>query len=121
MMKQQSALFRNLRAPDESEPAPGFYARVISRVEAAHRPSVWSLFGESVFAERLAYASVAFLLLIGSLLYSTAATEDRLMANSPEYVLAGQEMPEPVTMETPERDRQVVLASLASYDLQDYE
>ena len=60
----QSALFRRaFRA--EAEPDAAFYARVMNRIETQARPSVWSLFGESMFAKRLAYASATFLVLIG--------------------------------------------------------
>src|SRR5262245_17862986 len=60
-MRMQSALFRSLRTREEIEPAAGFYARVMERVETQVKPSAWSLFGESLFAKRLAYASAMFL------------------------------------------------------------
>ena len=71
-MRAQSSLFASLKAPAEMEPGPGFYARVMSRVETQTRPSVWSLFGESLFAKRLVYASAACLVLFGAFLVSDA-------------------------------------------------
>src|SRR5262245_25715943 len=63
-MRLQSALFRKAFQV-EVEPNAGFYARVMNRIETQARPSVWSLFAESLFARRLVYASASFLLLAG--------------------------------------------------------
>jgi anti-sigma factor RsiW len=115
-----SALFRSLRAPRELDPPAGFYARVMNRVESQARPSVWSLFGESEFAKRLAYASATFLLLLGSVLVTSSETEEPLASTAPERILAGEAHPVPVTMENPQEDRDVVLVNLATYQ-QDYQ
>ena len=63
-MRAQSAMFRRAFR-SEVEPGAGFYARVMNRIETQAKPSVWSLFGESMFAKRLAYASATFLVLVG--------------------------------------------------------
>jgi hypothetical protein len=114
-MQMQSALFRSLRAPDEVDPAAGFYARVLDRVETQARPSAWSLFGESLFAKRLAYASAMFLVRLGTVLVSSTDSEEPLAVAAPERIFAGEVDPEPVTMENPQRDRDVVLVNLATY------
>jgi hypothetical protein len=112
-MRAQSLLFRTLKAPVEVEPPAGFYARVMNRIETQNRPSVWSLFADSLFAKRLVYASAMFLLLLGSVLVSSTP-EDTYAVTGPEAILAGQELPEPVTMD-PGRDRDVVLVNLATW------
>jgi hypothetical protein len=111
-MRAQCLLFRTLKAPAEVEPTAGFYARVMNRIETRNPPSIWSLFAESLFAKRLVYASAMFLLLLGSVLV-TSSPEDA--ATGPELILAGQELPEPVTMD-PRRDRDVVLVNLATWN-----
>jgi predicted anti-sigma-YlaC factor YlaD len=119
-MQTQSALFRSLRTPREVDPSAGFYARVMNRVEAQTKPSAWSLFGESLFAKRLVYASATFLLLMGTALFtSTQADEEALALADPEKILAGESHPAPVSMENPQRDRDVILVNLATY--QDYQ
>ena len=127
-MRAQSRLFQSLKAPANLEIDAGFYARVINRVETQARPSVWSLFGESLFAKRLVYASATFLVLLGSFLASAPAIDDELVAGTPEVILAGQQLPEPVSMD-PQKDRDVILVNLASwggegdrdYDAQGYQ
>lgn len=112
-MREQSLLFRSLKVPADVEPSAGFYARVMNRIETQNRPSVWSLFAESLFAKRLVYASATFLLLLGTFLVSSSSSES-YAASGPEAILAGEELPEPVTMD-PGRDRDVVLVNLATW------
>jgi anti-sigma factor RsiW len=118
-MQMHSALFQSLRSA-EMDPAAGFYARVMNRVDTQVRPSVWSLFGESLFAKRLAYASAMFLLVLGSVLVTSPGPEEPLAVAAPERILAGESDPVPVTMENTQQDRDVVLVNLATYR-QDYQ
>src|SRR5579875_3227337 len=74
-MKAQSEMFRSLRAPEEVEPTAGFYARVMQRIEERTSASIWSVFIDSPFGKRLAYASLAIALLLGTYLV-TAESED---------------------------------------------
>jgi anti-sigma factor RsiW len=117
-MQMHSALFQSLRTP-ETDPAAGFYARVLNRVETQARPSAWSLFGESLFAKRLAYASAMFLVVLSTVLVTSTAPEEPLAMAAPERILAGESDPIPVTMENQQEDRDVVLVNLATYR-QDY-
>jgi hypothetical protein len=48
---------------DELEPAPGFYARVMARIEAQAPPSFWSFFLEPL-GMRIVYASLALAVLL---------------------------------------------------------
>lgn len=68
----QAQMIRDaLRVPAELAPAPGFYARVMARVEAENaQPSFWSIFTDP-FGQRLVYASAALLLLMGVAIFTT--------------------------------------------------
>jgi len=65
-MREQAALLREWRVPDtvEVEPRPGFYARVLERIEAEGPGSIWSLFFDSAFGYRIALASLALAALL---------------------------------------------------------
>jgi anti-sigma factor RsiW len=116
-MQAQTALFRRaFRA--EVEPDGAFYARVMNRIETQAKPSVWSLFAESMFAKRLAYASATFLVLVGVVFVSANEPDEPFAASDPHMILAGDQQYTPVTMDVNmdmERDREVVLANLATY------
>ena len=58
-MREQALALRVLRAEQELDPSPGFYARVTARIEAQSRPSIWGVFLEPAFGRRLMYASLA--------------------------------------------------------------
>ena len=118
-MRMQSALMRSLRAPREVEPDGAFYARVMNRIDTQQKPSPWSLFGESLFAKRLAYASAMFLVAVGTVLVTGAEREEPLAVAAPEYIFAGEAHPAPVSMEDPQRNRDAILVKLATY--QDYQ
>jgi anti-sigma factor RsiW len=120
-MQAQTALFRRAFRV-QSEPDPGFYARVMNRIETQAKPSVWSLFAESMFAKRLAYASATFLLLAGVVFVSEMQPDQPLAASDPHMLLAGESEFVPVNLDLDvdvERDRNVVLVNLATY--QDYQ
>ncbi|MBV9303927.1 MAG: hypothetical protein JOY62_14670 [Acidobacteriaceae bacterium] len=78
-MKTQSVLLHSLRAPEDGpEPAPGFYARVIQRVEEGARDSVWSVFVYSPFGKRLGFASLALATLLSSYVIGLEAKDGHL-------------------------------------------
>jgi hypothetical protein len=112
-MSVQHDLFGALRVREAAEPAPGFYARVMNQIETQVRPSVWSLFGDSLFARRLTYASLTFFVLLGTFFVGSA--DQTVMLNAPETIIASDEMYQTVS-NNPERDRSTVLLHLATYD-----
>ena len=113
-MRDQSMLLHALRTPAAPEPAAGFYGRVMNRVESQARPSVWNLFGESPFAKRLAYASVTFLVLLGTFFVSLEVPQEELAASTPEGIFATEEQPLPIETD-PQRGREAVLVTLTTY------
>ena len=74
-MMEQAAWIRELRAPEDCEPKPGFYARVMDRIEAQGAASIWSLFFDSQFARRLAVASMTVALCLGVYMVSVERSE----------------------------------------------
>lgn len=77
---------RALRAPEPPEMAPGFYARVMERIEA-QRGSAWYAVFESVFARRMAFAAFALVVLLGGLMLSREPAEvPRAFASVPVLV-----------------------------------
>jgi hypothetical protein len=76
-MREHSAALRQLgEAGRSAEARPGFYTRVIERVEAQRAGSLWELLFEPVFGRRIAVASLALALLLGVYLVSTEPAEE---------------------------------------------
>src|SRR6476646_3523091 len=70
-MRGHSDLLRGWQSSVEVDVRPGFYARVMERIEAQSPASIWELFFDSVFGRRIAVASLALALLLGGYLVGT--------------------------------------------------
>ena len=114
-MKMQSQMFRAFQCPAEVTPSPGFYARVMDRIENQARPSMWSLFGESLFAKRLAYASMSLVLVLGTYVISSARSEQAVAVNAPEAILAAEDSQQQLNSSDVNQARETTLVTLASY------
>ena len=79
-MQAHCALLRELRAPEETDAAAGFYARVIQRIEERAKDSIWAVFVYSPFAKRLTYASFALAVLLGSYVIAEESRDGHLSA-----------------------------------------
>jgi hypothetical protein len=77
-MQSQAVLLRSFRAPEGAEPSPGFYARVMQRIEEGGVRSVWTVFAESPFGVRLAYASLTIAIILGSYVVSAERRDGHL-------------------------------------------
>lgn len=115
LMKTQSALLRSLKTAREVEPSPGFYARVMNRIETQARPSIWNIFGESLFAKRLTYASLTLLVLMGTYIVSDREEQQPLTTSAPEMIMAGDQKAAAVGTD-PQKNREAVLVNLATYE-----
>ncbi len=118
-MKLQSEMLRALRAP-EVELAPGFYARVMSRVEAQRHtpPSFWSLLLDARFGRRLMFATATLLVLLGTFLVSSEPGDDGSMAaqSAPEAIMApASDQQPPALSDDQQRDRDAILVTLTTY------
>ena len=127
--RNRRALIRELRAPEDfaAELRPGFYARVMERIEAEGPISIWNLFIESAFGRRIAVASLALALLIGVyVVTSERSAEDATIAlqsqqvSAEQTIVAGEDAPaREITRvdqsQTDQSSEDAVLANLVTY------
>ena len=118
-MQSHSALLQCLAAPAELEPPPGFYARVMHRVESEARPSFWSLLLDPIFGRRLVYASASLVILMGVFLLATEPVHHEL-ASTPVHALAqpNVEQPaheQPASPDKVQQGRDSLLVTLATF------
>jgi anti-sigma factor RsiW len=115
-LRMQSALLHVLRTPAELDPRPGFYARVIERIDTQRQSSIWSLFLEPAFGRRLAMASAVLAVLMGLYLVSSEPSGP-YFAQRPTHtvILPGEDDVAPVLGAGPEQDRGAILVNLATY------
>lgn len=100
-LENQSSLLRTLRT--QCEPPPGFYARVMDRIDRQVDNSIWAVLLRPNFGRRIAIASAAMAVLLGSYLITS---EHR--ATTP----ASREISQESTLP---QQRDAVLVNLASY------
>jgi anti-sigma-K factor RskA len=86
---EQAAMIRNaFRVSAELAPSPGFYSRVMARVQAEEsQTTFWSIFTGS-FGQKLVYASAALLVLMSVAMFTTedsSPTQD--IAGAPAQIL----------------------------------
>jgi len=112
--REQALLLRVLRAPELLGPAPGFYARVARRIEARRNASVWNALSDPGFGWRLAFGSLAALLVLGGFLAMSEAGPELPASVQPVSVIAAEEHPPDLGMD-PQKDRDTVLVTLATY------
>jgi len=122
-MRAHSAALRELRAPDDAEPRPGFYARVMERIEAQSPASIWSLFIESAFGRRIAVASLALALLLGVYVISSERAADQPIVAGQQAqpaVVLGEDAPGRVItqMSSNQSSNDDVLVNLVTYQEQ---
>jgi anti-sigma factor RsiW len=112
-MRLQASMLRALRAPKalEESPRPGFYARVMERVEA-HPASIWQLFFDSVLARRIAIASMALVVLFSVYLVSS----ERYAAQPRTVIVFSDDDQSGMTLsKSGMPDRDSVLVNLVTY------
>jgi anti-sigma-K factor RskA len=115
VMARQAAMLRALKV--EAEPSPGFYARVMERIESQRPISFWSMFLEPVFAKRLALAALALFVVLTGVALTTPTENENSYAALPDHVLVlpDDTATQPRTMDM-DHDRGVVLATVGSWD-----
>jgi predicted anti-sigma-YlaC factor YlaD len=120
ILLDQAKAVRTLRVTEEVEPCPGFYARVMERIEA-QGVSIWELFSRSVFGRRIAVASLAFALLLGLFLVTAERSEEPMVAEDQPQEMIFNNMAPSVTsagMTVGAPDQDSVLANLVTYQEQ---
>ena len=128
-MQEQTALIRELRAPADfaADLRPGFYARVMERIEAEGPISIWNLFSESAFGRRIAMASLTLALLIGVYVVTSERTAEEStialqsqQAAAEQSIVAGEDAPareisQVDQSQTDQSSEDAVLANLVTY------
>ncbi len=95
-MRSISASFRAFDLPEDASPAPspGFYSGVMSQIAEESDQPMWNLFLDRRVMKRVAYASCAWLLLLGSTgfyQYSVQMSDPlQLLRPTSNYVRASQ-------------------------------
>ncbi len=119
LLETQAKMLRTLRSENVA-PQPGFYARVLERIEEQGRSSVWSVFLLPSFGRRLAIASAALVILLGTYLVATEPG-GRDIALTPAVVSTDMPAAPQATTNAQQdslqqqRERNAVLVDLASY------
>jgi len=123
-MRKHATQLRQLRADvgqeagEEYEPRPGFYARVIERIDAQRGGSIWNVFSESPFGKRIALASMTLALVFGVYVVASESYSDH-GTNAPvqvmSNVLPGEDQPGMVLGSAGAPDRDAVLVNLVTY------
>jgi len=123
-MRAQAAILQQWRVTNtemaEIEPRPGFYARVLERIETQGPGSVWALFFDTLFARRIAMASLALALLLGAYVVSSeqmAEPQAASVQGSPQAVFSGDVLSESAQprLVTGAPDQDAVLVNLVTY------
>ncbi len=114
-MRLQNDMFRAWST--EAEPTPGFYARVLDRIEIQRPASIWTLFSESLFGRRLAAASLALALVTAASVftqetYNAVEFQQANVELDPLYPSSGFTQ---AVMNTNAADNGAVFMSLVSY------
>jgi len=110
-MKAQSELLQSLRPPEDVEPAPGFYARVLQRLETRAKESVWAVFAYSPVSKRIVYASLTLALMLGTYVITQERRDGHLGGTD---IVAQQLHDYPLVAGTQAEQRDAVLANFAS-------
>jgi hypothetical protein len=118
-MQQQAKLIREaLRVPAELAPAPGFYARVLQRIEEQQgQVSFWSVF-TGAFGRRLVYASAALIVLLSVAMLGSDSGDEILADAVPETpaVILVDDRPDVHLVGEPLEDRGRVFVSLTAIE-----
>jgi hypothetical protein len=118
VMRRHAAGLRHLRS--DAEPRPGFYARVMERIETRGPGSIWNVFSDSPFGRRIAVASMALAMLLGVYLVTSERFAD---SSQPIQIISatlpGEDQPASnvrvVSDGSGTPDRDAVLVNLVTY------
>ncbi|MBV9406898.1 MAG: hypothetical protein JO211_16235 [Acidobacteriaceae bacterium] len=111
-MRAQAELLRVWEAPEEMEPAPGFYARVLQRIEERAKDSMWAAFLYSPFTKRLVYASLTTALLLGTYVITQETRDGHLTG---ERIVAQDVHEDAPVFGSQAEQRDAVLANFATH------
>lgn len=110
-MELQARWIQALRPPVEVTPNPGFYARVMERIESQTPMSFWSFFLDPLIGRRLVFASLTLMALLSAIAVSTEGDSGSL---GPMEIMARHEYA-PTPGIDQQQDRDIVLVNLATW------
>jgi anti-sigma factor RsiW len=110
-MQAQSELFQSLRAPEEMEPAVGFYARVLQTIEDRAKGSIWAGFIYSPVRARLAYMALSLAVVLGAYVVAQETHESNL---EHQRAVVERAYADPPEFGSPTQQRDAVLVNLVS-------
>lgn len=114
-MRLQAEMMKSLQAP-AMEPAGGFYARVLQRIEQSARRSIWWVFAYSPVGMRVAFASLALSIALGAYVVAAERNDGHWSAPNPlrNAALVHQHY-DPLVMGSADQQRAAVLANFVSH------
>lgn len=110
-MREHSELLKSLRAPGDLEPAPGFYGRVLQRLEACAKDSIWATFVYSPVSKRIVYASLTLALMLGTYVITQETRDGHLGGRN---IVAQESQDYPLVAGSQAEQRDAVLVNFAS-------
>jgi hypothetical protein len=110
----QGSILRSLRAEAPAEPNPGFYARVMDRIESQTANSFWTVLLEPAFGRRLLFASLSLFFVLSAVLFTKPGGSPEIAAVMPVAITESAEAM-PASTGDPYTDRAAVLVNLATY------
>jgi anti-sigma factor RsiW len=117
-LQEQAMALRALRPPAGLEPRPGFYARVIQRIEETRVVNtVWAAFLDPIFARRIVYGCATLVVILGTYMISTESGNRTVAPLSAPAITATATQAAAVRDDnyaTPQ-ERDAVLVTLAAY------
>jgi predicted anti-sigma-YlaC factor YlaD len=111
IMQAQSEFLQSLRAPEELEPAAGFYARVLQTIESRAKRSIWAGFIYSPVRTRLAYMSLSLAVVLGTYVVVEETHESHLEHQRVAVERASVDAP---VFGSPTEQRNAVLVNFAT-------
>jgi predicted anti-sigma-YlaC factor YlaD len=122
-MRGHAAMLRQWRVTNAeiAEPRPGFYARVLERIEAQSPSSVFTVFFDSLFGRRIAMAALALALLLGVYVISSeqmaesATFVSNLSSDLPQDIPGVFDGDVQTRLMTSAPDQNAVLVNLVTY------
>jgi hypothetical protein len=114
LMLEQSQLLHVLAPSHDLSVAPGFYARVLDRIEARQNQSFWNVFLDPAFGRRIVATCVTVIVLLGGYLAFTESRSQEPVNVDAESIMAVEDHP-PGLGQDRQRDRDTILVTLATY------
>lgn len=112
-MCDHAEMLRDLRCPANVSLDASFTARVMARIDAEKPACIWDLFVSPVLAKQLTFASLVLMAMLAGFLFARSS-EQAMLTQHTERTLIRVEHPVDLGLD-PQRDRQNMLATLASY------